>query len=149
VFSLCLPYSLCLFVCVSVLEKKNIFPSYERSEGEGNDPFKTNPEGTCFQRTPCSIKQTLAWVPRGCPPNTGVTVCCIPFLVVSFRGQMKLEPRPHKFPLGIEFNFFDEHLRHFFYERPPRTVHSSRCRGLALSHGLTLHIGLTSLRLSP
>ena len=36
---LCLPYSLSLFVCVSVLEKENIFPSYERSEGEGNTQF--------------------------------------------------------------------------------------------------------------
>ena len=38
--SLCLPYTLSLFVCVSVLEKENIFRSYERSEGEGKALFR-------------------------------------------------------------------------------------------------------------
>ena len=37
--SLCLPYSLSLFVCVNVMEKENIFPLYEHSEGEENYRF--------------------------------------------------------------------------------------------------------------
>ena len=37
--SACLTVSV-LLLCVSVLEKENVFPSDERSEGEGNSYFK-------------------------------------------------------------------------------------------------------------
>ena len=37
VFALCLPLHGCsVLLCVSVLEKENYFPSYERSEEDGN-----------------------------------------------------------------------------------------------------------------
>ena len=35
-FALCLPLPCCSVLCVSVLEKENYFPSYERSEKDGN-----------------------------------------------------------------------------------------------------------------
>ena len=46
---------------------------------------------------------------------------------------------------SIENHFFYHHFNCFKKSRE----HSSRCCGLAMSHGLVLHIGLTSLHLSP
>ena len=32
---------------------------------------------------------------------------------IFFRGQFKLEPHPHWSPLGVSFEFSDEHPHHF------------------------------------
>ena len=38
---------------------------------------------------------------------------------IFLRGQFKLEPHPHWSPLGVSFEFSDEHPHHFYVGVPP------------------------------
>ena len=49
--------------------------------------------------------------------------------MVSFRGIMKLKERPHKSPLGVKFQFSDEHSLPFHMGVPPgfpKSLHTSQ-----------------------
>jgi len=66
VFTLCLSYNLCLFVCVSVLEKENIFPSDERSDGEGKWLFHSSVkwQSDIVRQLPCKLLWFIQVVKR-------------------------------------------------------------------------------------
>ena len=65
---------------------------------------------------------------------------------ISFRGQFKLEPHPHWSPLGVSFEFSDEHPHHFYVgvPLPPGSLREPN-KGSKEREGPTLGVRFTEV----